>query len=350
MASVTLTDVNKHYGSLEVIPSINLEIQDGEFVVLVGPSGCGKSTLLRMIAGLEAITDGELRIGDRIVNAVPAKNRDIAMVFQNYALYPHKNVQQNIEFSLKLRKFSKDEIRRRVTHATELLGLTPLLDRYPRQLSGGQRQRVAMGRAIVRDPEVFLFDEPLSNLDAKLRVEMRSQIKALHARLGATSIYVTHDQVEAMTMGDKIVVMRGGVVQQYGRPLEVYDQPANTFVASFIGSPSMNLLPASLNEEGLEILGTVFPWPNDRTDLPGHLVVGLRPDRIRFVEAGSGMPAVVQQVEPMGGETICSVLAGDRQITVLDRNRLPLVIGQKVGLQPDFDALHLFDAESEQRL
>ena len=243
MAAVTIRAVHKHFGSTHVIRGVDIAIADGEFCVLVGPSGCGKSTLLRMIAGLEEITEGEIAIGDRVVNRVPPKERDIAMVFQNYALYPHMTVRDNMSFALTLAKKPKAEIEARVAKAADILGLAPYLDRYPRQLSGGQRQRVAMGRAIVRDPQVFLFDEPLSNLDAKLRVQMRTEIKELHQRLKTTSIYVTHDQIEAMTMADRIVVMRDGVVEQSGDPLALYDQPANTFVAGFIGSPAMNMLP-----------------------------------------------------------------------------------------------------------
>src|SRR5215213_6557273 len=243
MASVEIRSVKKSYGSAQVIHGVSINIQDGEFVILVGPSGCGKSTLLRMIAGLENISGGELRIGPRVVNDVPPKERDIAMVFQNYALYPHMTVADNMGFSLKLKRAPKAEIKQRVDGAAEILGLTKFLDRYPRQLSGGQRQRVAMGRAIVRDPQVFLFDEPLSNLDAKLRVAMRTEIKALHQRLKTTSIYVTHDQIEAMTMADRIVVMNAGRVEQIGSPLELYDNPANLFVAGFIGSPAMNFIP-----------------------------------------------------------------------------------------------------------
>ncbi len=242
MAEVQVKSLRKSYGALEVIHGVDLDIADGEFVVLVGPSGCGKSTLLRMIAGLESITDGTIHIGDRVVNNLPPSERDIAMVFQNYALYPHKTVRANLAFSLRMQKMPKAEIKERVDRAAEVLGLTPYLDRYPRALSGGQRQRVAMGRAIVRDPQVFLFDEPLSNLDAKLRVQMRTEIRELHQRLKTTTIYVTHDQIEAMTMADKIVVMHGGNIEQIGTPLELYDRPANTFVAGFIGSPSMNMI------------------------------------------------------------------------------------------------------------
>src|SRR6266508_1322882 len=243
MAGLAVRDVHKSYGSTAVIHGVSIDIDDGDFVVLVGPSGCGKSTLLRMIAGLEPITKGEIRLGGRVINGLPPKARDMAMVFQNYALYPNMTVFENMGFSLKLSKVDKREIQQRVGKAAEILGLDPLLDRYPRQLSGGQRQRVAMGRAIVRDPQVFLFDEPLSNLDAKLRVAMRAEIRELHFRLKTTSVYVTHDQIEAMTMADRIVVMHDGRVEQVGAPLELYDAPRNLFVAGFIGSPAMNFLP-----------------------------------------------------------------------------------------------------------
>ncbi len=250
MASVGVVNVRKSYGAQEIIHGVSIDIQDGEFVILVGPSGCGKSTLLRMIAGLEPITSGDIKIGERVVNFLPPKDRDIAMVFQTYALYPHKTVAQNMGFALMLRRAPKAEIEARVKRAAEILDLVPYLNRYPRQLSGGQRQRVAMGRAIVRDPKVFLFDEPLSNLDAKLRVQMRAEIKELHQRLKTTTVYVTHDQVEAMTMADRIVVMHDGIVEQSGTPLELYDKPANMFVASFIGSPSMNLIKGTNSQQG----------------------------------------------------------------------------------------------------
>ncbi len=250
MAEVKITGAQKAYGALKVLHGIDIDIRDGEFVVLVGPSGCGKSTLLRMVAGLESITGGTISIGDRVVNNLPPKDRDIAMVFQSYALYPHKTVAENMVFALRLQKLPNDVIKQRLQAAAETLDLVPYLDRYPRQLSGGQRQRVAMGRAIVRSPQVFLFDEPLSNLDAKLRVQMRKEIKELHQRLGTTTIYVTHDQVEAMTMADKIVVMQGGHVEQIGTPLDLYDWPNNTFVATFIGSPSMNLMKGQYKADG----------------------------------------------------------------------------------------------------
>src|SRR6218665_4000003 len=261
MAPVTLKSVTKSYGATSVLHGIDIDIADGEFVVLVGPSGCGKSTLLRMIAGLETITGGAIEIGGRMVNDLDPKDRDIAMVFQNYALYPHMTVATNMGFSLEHRGGSKAEIAERVQWAAGILGLTHLLDRYPRQLSGGQRQRVAMGRAIVRNPQVFLFDEPLSNLDAKLRVVMRGEIKGLHQRLGVTTVYVTHDQVEAMTMADKIVVMNGGRVEQIGAPLDLYDRPANLFVAGFIGSPAMNLIGGTITADGFVADGITLPLP-----------------------------------------------------------------------------------------
>src|SRR6476620_5560974 len=249
MAAVNITAVHKWFGSTQVIRGVDIAIADGEFCVLVGPSGCGKSTLLRMIAGLEEITEGEIAIGGKVVNRVQPKERDIAMVFQNYALYPHMTVRDNMSFALKLAKRSTADIQQRVARAAEILGLAPYLDRYPRQLSGGQRQRVAMGRAIVRDPQVFLFDEPLSNLDAKLRVQMRTELKELHQRLKTTTVYVTHDQIEAMTMADKIVVMHDGIVEQIGEPLDLYDRPGNLFVAQFIGSPSMNVVQGTLRRQ-----------------------------------------------------------------------------------------------------
>ena len=298
MASVGVVDVRKSYGAQEIIHGVSIDIQDGEFVILVGPSGCGKSTLLRMIAGLEPITSGDIKIGERVVNFLPPKDRDIAMVFQTYALYPHKTVAQNMGFALMLRRAPKAEIEARVKRAAEILDLVPYLDRYPRQLSGGQRQRVAMGRAIVRDPKVFLFDEPLSNLDAKLRVQMRAEIKELHQRLKTTTVYVTHDQVEAMTMADRIVVMHDGIVEQSGTPLELYDKPANMFVASFIGSPSMNLIKGTIRSKGKPMFrnrrrhqaaarqGTCgFRWPACRL---WHQAGAFHPGQRRGKDDGNG--------------------------------------------------------------
>src|ERR1700719_3216676 len=305
MASVAIRDVRKAFGAIEVIHGVDVLIADGEFVVLVGPSGCGKSTLLRMIAGLENITSGEIRIGERVVNRVPPKARDIAMVFQNYALYPHMTVAANMGFSLMLRGAPKAEIEQRVGGAADILGLGPLLGRYPRQLSGGQRQRVAMGRAIVRDPQVFLFDEPLSNLDAKLRVAMRTEIKELHQRLKTTTIYVTHDQIEAMTLADRIVVMHDGLVEQIGAPLELYDRPQNLFVAGFIGSPAMNFLYGKVRHNG----ATELEGPQAvRLPLAGisasadqrPAIYGVRPEH--FMLADDGAEAEIQVVEPTGPE------------------------------------------------
>src|SRR5215210_9587604 len=303
MAGVEIRDVRKAFGATQIIHGVSIDIRDGEFVTLVGPSGCGKSTLLRMIAGLEDISGGEIQIGGRTVNGVPPKERDIAMVFQNYALYPHMTVAENMGFSLKLKKAPREEREARVRRAAEILSLTKLLDRYPRQLSGGQRQRVAMGRAIVRNPQVFLFDEPLSNLDAKLRVQMRAEIKELHQRLRTTTVYVTHDQVEAMTMADKIVVMHDGVVEQVGAPLELYDSPANMFVAGFIGSPAMNFLKGRC-ERGRFVLedGSALPLPAGLGHVPsGDVVYGVRPEHL--VLRDDGLPLTVAIVEPTGSET-----------------------------------------------
>src|SRR5512142_1941365 len=292
MSSVQIRDVRKSFGGFEVLHGVSIPIEDGQFVVLVGPSGCGKSTLLRMLAGLENITSGTISIGDRVVNNVQPKERDIAMVFQNYALYPHMTVGENMGFSLKLRNAGSDEINKRVKRAAEILALTPLLERYPRQLSGGQRQRVAMGRAIVRDPQVFLFDEPLSNLDAKLRVAMRTEIKELHQRLKTTTVYVTHDQIEAMTMADKIVVMHDGRVEQIGTPLELYDRPANLFVAGFIGSPAMNFLRGVYRKDGATASvmlpgGARLPAPTTAAADGIDVVYGVRPENLALAADGA---------------------------------------------------------------
>ncbi|MES1264919.1 MAG: sn-glycerol-3-phosphate ABC transporter ATP-binding protein UgpC, partial [Variovorax sp.] len=306
MADIVFDNVTKQYpDGYTAVKSINLEIADGEFMILVGPSGCGKSTALNMIAGLEDITSGELRIGGEVVNKKAPRDRDIAMVFQSYALYPHMTVEQNMAFSLKMGGAKKSEIDPKVARAAKILSLEPLLGRLPKELSGGQRQRVAMGRAIVRDPKVFLFDEPLSNLDAKLRVQMRTEIKALHQRLGTTIVYVTHDQVEAMTMADKIVVLHDGVVEQVGAPLDLYDRPANLFVAGFIGSPAMNLLKGKVEREGFVVDGSgglTLPFANAPTATPGlSAVYGIRPEH--FVLDDAGFPITVEVVEPTGSET-----------------------------------------------
>jgi len=349
MASVEIRDVRKAYGSAQVIHGVSVDIQDGEFVILVGPSGCGKSTLLRMVAGLENITGGEIRIGSRVVNNMAPKDRDIAMVFQNYALYPHMTVAQNMAFSLMLKKAPKGEITAKVNRAAEILGLTKLLDRYPRQLSGGQRQRVAMGRAIVRDPQVFLFDEPLSNLDAKLRVSMRGEIKALHQRLKTTTVYVTHDQIEAMTMADKIVVMHDGIVEQIGAPLELYDRPANLFVAQFIGSPAMNVLEGRIESSGFAIGDLLLPVRNAPAASVGRpAYYGIRPEHFHLSE--DGVPAEVVVVEPTGSETQVFAKAGGRDITCVFRERITARPGEIIRVAPDPSLVHLFDKETEQRI
>ena len=356
MASVTIQAVKKRFGEVAILHGVDIDIADGSFTVLVGPSGCGKSTLLRMIAGLEEVHGGEIRIGDRRVNDLPPKERDIAMVFQNYALYPHMTVRDNMAFALSLAKMDKATIDSKVTRAAEILALAPLLERYPRQLSGGQRQRVAMGRAIVRDPQVFLFDEPLSNLDAKLRVAMRSEIKELHQRLKTTSIYVTHDQIEAMTMGDKIVVMRDGIVEQTGSPLELYDNPANQFVAGFIGSPSMNFLPGTLKKSGgsarIELNdGTFLPMPNTAGGDDGQKVIyGTRPEHVELVSGGDGVSAEVVVVEPTGADTqVFSKIAGV-EVTSVFRERHDFQPGATIRLRPDTSRAHLFDAVNGNRL
>jgi multiple sugar transport system ATP-binding protein len=353
MASVAIRDVKKAFGSTQVIHGVTISIDDGAFVVLVGPSGCGKSTLLRMIAGLENITGGEIRIGERVVNNVPPKERDIAMVFQNYALYPHMTVAANMGFSLRLRGAPKAEIDERVNRAAEILGLKPLLERFPRQLSGGQRQRVAMGRAIVRDPQVFLFDEPLSNLDAKLRVAMRTEIKELHQRLKTTTVYVTHDQIEAMTMADKIVVMHDGIVEQVGTPLELYDKPDNQFVAGFIGSPAMNFLHGQIKANGSAGFagpnGVRLPLAAAPANSEGRpAVYGIRPEH--FTIADDGADAEIVVVEPTGSETQVFAKLGGEEIVAVFRERHKFEPGDKVRLKPDPSLVHLFDEATGKRL
>jgi multiple sugar transport system ATP-binding protein len=357
MASVDIRGVRKSFGAVAVIHGIDVSIKDEEFVVLVGPSGCGKSTLLRMIAGLENITGGEIAIGGRVVNLLPPKERDIAMVFQNYALYPHMTVRDNMAFSLKLRRADQTTIDARVKQAAEILGLTQFLERYPRQLSGGQRQRVAMGRAIVRDPQVFLFDEPLSNLDAKLRVQMRTEIKALHQRLRTTSVYVTHDQVEAMTMADRIVVMHDGRVEQIGTPLELYDTPANLFVAGFIGSPAMNFIDAVLRRENGALWaeaadGTRLPVAGKQAGRDGQKVVyGTRPEHIALATDGtSGVPAVVEVVEPTGADTFVYATLAGAQVCAVFTERHEFRAGDTVRFEPRRDLVHLFDRDNGAKL
>ncbi len=355
MASVTIQAVKKNFGTVPILHGVDIDIPDGSFTVLVGPSGCGKSTLLRMIAGLEQISGGEIRIGDRKVNDLPPKERDIAMVFQNYALYPHMTVRQNMAFSLELAKQSEADIKSKVGRAAEILALSPLLERYPRQLSGGQRQRVAMGRAIVRDPQVFLFDEPLSNLDAKLRVAMRSEIKELHQRLKTTSIYVTHDQIEAMTMGDKIVVMPDGRIEQTGSPLALYDHPANQFVAGFIGSPAMNFLPGTLRRSGgaarVELTGgTVLQAPLNAGGADGQpVILGTRPEHLVLTDGG-GIPAKVVVMEPTGMDTFVACRHEGVELSAVFRERHDFEPGSTIHLTPDLARAHLFDAASGQRL
>ena len=350
MGSVSIRDVRKSYGSVEILHGVSMEIADGEFVVLVGPSGCGKSTLLRMLAGLEEITGGEVAIDGKVVNALHPKERDIAMVFQSYALYPHMTVGQNMGFSLKLARAPKDEIQRRVAAAAEMLSLTPYLDRHPRQLSGGQRQRVAMGRAMVRDPKVFLFDEPLSNLDAKLRVQMRSEIKQNHQRLGTTTVYVTHDQIEAMTMADRIVVMHDGIVEQIGTPLELYDFPRNLFVAAFIGSPSMNVLGGHVSGgRFLTADGTAIALPFAPPVKDGDLVsLGIRPEH--FVLDPEGIGARIITVEPTGSETQVAMQLAGHDVVGVFRERITARPGELLHVALDPTRLHLFDGQSGLRL
>jgi multiple sugar transport system ATP-binding protein len=353
MAGVTVNKVVKRYGSAQVIHGVDVAIADGEFVILVGPSGCGKSTLLRMIAGLEVISEGEISIGGKVVNDVAPKDRDIAMVFQNYALYPHKNVADNMGFSLKLKRRPKAEIEAKVRRAAEILDLTKLLDRFPKQLSGGQRQRVAMGRAIVRDPKVFLFDEPLSNLDAKLRVAMRVEIKELHQRLGTTIVYVTHDQIEAMTMADKIVVMKDGRVEQTGAPLDLYDRPGNVFVAGFIGSPAMNFVKGRIDgRDGGQVFvsdtGAVLPVADVKVESGRPVVYGIRPEHIDV--APDGLPATVSVLEPTGAETQVFARIGEDAIDAIVRDRLKVRPGEEIRLRIDPDRVHIFDRQSGARL
>jgi multiple sugar transport system ATP-binding protein len=348
MASVSIRGVRKAFGSTQILHGVDVEIADGEFCVLVGPSGCGKSTLLRMVAGLEEIGGGDIAIGGRVVNKVPPRQRDIAMVFQNYALYPHMTVRDNMAFSLKLAHAPRAAIEERVSRAAGILGLGALLDRYPRQLSGGQRQRVAMGRAIVRDPQVFLFDEPLSNLDAKLRVNMRAEIKDLHQRLRTTTVYVTHDQIEAMTMADRIVVMQAGRVEQIGTPLELYDHPANRFVAGFIGSPAMNFIDGAIEPGGFRDRGgNLWPLPAaTATNRPA--VYGVRPEHLQLVPGG--IPMRVGVVEPTGSETQVMGEIGGSTILGAFRERLSAAPGEVIGIGTDPRLVHLFDTESGDRI
>ena len=352
MATVEIKELHKSFGDVEILHGISFTIPDGAFVALVGPSGCGKSTILRLIAGLEEITSGEIHIGDNIINDVEPKNRNIAMVFQNYALYPHLTVAQNMGFSLKLLKKSKAEIERAVQHTAEILGVNKLLHRLPKQLSGGQRQRVAMGRAIVRKPQVFLFDEPLSNLDAKLRVQMRAELKALHRRLATTTVYVTHDQIEAMTMADIVVVMRDGNVEQVGRPLELYDKPVNQFVAGFIGSPAMGFLPATTKVGSSEMVlsdGQVLSKPTCAA-LDGGYIIGLRPEHIQLGGNGASFKATIEASEQTGSETLLLARLADQEITILLRERFDTPIGDVQTFVIDPTAIQVFDSQTGARL
>jgi multiple sugar transport system ATP-binding protein len=354
MAAIDIEGVRKDFGGVAVLKGIDLRIEPGEFVVLVGPSGCGKSTLLRLIAGLETMSSGEIRMGGTVVNDLPPRDRDIAMVFQSYALYPHMSVRDNMTYSLRLRRTPREAIADAVHKAGTKLGLEALQERKPRQLSGGQRQRVAMGRAIVRSPRAFLFDEPLSNLDARLREQMRFEIRKLHRDLGATSVYVTHDQIEAMTMADRIVAMNAGVVQQVGAPLELYDDPANTFVAGFIGSPAMNFLDASVDGEGRLMIGSQQlgrVGPGSAGVLPpGAVTIGLRPERARLVPLGEGWPARVELVEPTGLGTVVHLDLDGQHLKLFTTERPPIRVGETVGLRAAASDICLFDPASGLRL
>ncbi|MBU1698995.1 MAG: sn-glycerol-3-phosphate ABC transporter ATP-binding protein UgpC [Candidatus Eisenbacteria bacterium] len=357
MATVRLENVDKVYGrGKRVLSDLSLEIKDHEFLVLVGPSGCGKSTVLRIIAGLEEVTAGTVWIGDRIVNDVPPKARDVAMVFQSYALYPHMTAYENISFGLRLRKIPKKEIDKTVRNVAQILGVVELLDKMPKQLSGGERQRIALGRAIVRNPQVFLFDEPLSNLDAKLRTEMRSEISSLHRRLQVTTVYVTHDQVEAMTMGERIVVLKDGIVQQIGEPLEIYQKPINLFVAGFIGSPQMNLFRADVSADAARIalFGTSLPLPESGRKLltgsSGKAVdLGLRPENVHLDPAGA-VKTEVTLVEPTGGESYVYSRMGNLTLVAQAPGAIRLAIGEEIHLRFDLEQAHFFNTETEQRI
>ncbi len=358
MASVKISNLEKAYGAIKVLHQLDLDVEEGKFVVLLGPSGCGKSTLLRMIAGLESVTGGDIYFDDKRVNDVHAKDRNIAMVFQNYALYAHMSVRKNMAFSMRLNKTDKKTMDEKVNWASSILGLDDYLDRLPKELSGGQRQRVAMGRAIVRDPEVFLFDEPLSNLDAKLRVQMRTEIKDLHQRLKTTTVYVTHDQIEAMTMADEVVVMRDGIIEQSGTPMKIYDKPNNLFVAQFIGSPTMNIIKCQVTEEN----GTRYaaldklrlPLPDDRDLQVGQtLYYGVRPEHFKIskaahdINASSSLTGIIKVVEPTGPETHVYLTLADENLCAITRERIEMKPGDEIHLQPDVSHVHLFDGETK---
>ena len=366
MAQVLLKELTKKFDEVVAVDTVNLEISDREFVVLVGPSGCGKTTTLRMVAGLEEITKGDIYIGDRMVNNLASKDRNIAMVFQSYALYPHMKVFDNMAFGLKMRKVPKDEREKLVNDAADILGIQDLLDRKPKQLSGGQRQRVALGRAIVRKPDVFLFDEPLSNLDAKLRVQMRTELIKLHNRLQSTSIYVTHDQVEAMTMGDRIVVMNNGWIQQVGSPLELYNQPANLFVAGFIGSPAMNFIPATVSEENATVYIQTSGFKISLPDAMGakakasnakDFIFGVRPEDITKKGTGEAtatmsesVPAHVNVIETLGKETYLDITTGDENITAIVSPNIPVKMDEDIDLEINMDKVHLFKKDDGQAI
>jgi multiple sugar transport system ATP-binding protein len=360
MANVIVRRLNKKFDELHVVKDVNIEIRDKEFVVLVGPSGCGKTTTLRMVAGLESVTSGEILIGDRVVNELPPMDRDIAMVFQNYALYPHMTVYDNMAFGLKMRRFDRAEIGRRVQAAAEILGIEDHLRRKPRHLSGGQRQRVALGRAIVRHPQVFLFDEPLSNLDAKLRVQMRVELKKIHGRLGTTAVYVTHDQVEAMTLGDRVVVMKDGVVQQIGEPLELYNAPANRFVAGFIGSPAMNFATVKVSEsdgglwvsnEGIHIKVPAELGAHLRRYVGEHVTLGIRPEDLHVASGndpvGVGFDAIVEVIEKLGSEILLDVKVGSHVMVAAVEPTVRTKVRDQLPLALNPDRLHFFDRQSE---
>ncbi|MDR3375884.1 MAG: sn-glycerol-3-phosphate ABC transporter ATP-binding protein UgpC [Ancalomicrobiaceae bacterium] len=353
MTAITIEGVTKNFGPVHVLKGIDLAIEPGEFVVLIGPSGCGKSTLLRMIAGLDDLTAGNIYIGGRRVNDLAPKDRDIAMVFQSYALYPHMTVKDNMSFSLKLKRTPSEAIGRAVGNAANLLGLNALIGRKPRELSGGQRQRVAMGRAIVRKPKAFLFDEPLSNLDARLREQMRFEIRKLHRDLGATSVYVTHDQIEAMTMADRIVAMNGGIVQQVGSPLDLYDNPANLFVAGFIGAPAMNVLAADCAQSGAGTelrIGASKLVTVDRTLDVARVSLGIRPERVRLASADDGVPAEVVLVEPTGLATVAHVTVGGQLLNLFTTERPRITAGETVYIRVAPEDVRLFDPETGARI
>jgi len=361
MASIEIANARKSYGAVDVLHGIDLDISDGEFIVLVGPSGCGKSTLLRMIAGLEDITSGDISIAGNVVNDLQPKDRDIAMVFQSYALYPHMSVAENMSYALTLRKTAKEKIADAITNVADILGLSALLERRPKALSGGQRQRVAMGRAIVRKPQAFLFDEPLSNLDARLREQMRTEIRKLHRRLGATSVYVTHDQIEAMTMADRIVAMHDGIIQQVGSPVEIYDHPANIFVASFIGSPAMNFLEGTYetkDDNGADGAGIRLSDGSLVAVLPARgatnnqaVTLGARPEHITIApDANSGLAARVDLIEPMGLSTLVHATLAGKPIKIFTMDRPDYAVDSTIHVSFDMEKVHVFDTKSELRL